>query len=51
MRHYLAIDGGNSKTDVMVGAEDGRVLAFARGPGSSPDYARHRGFAGRARRA
>jgi N-acetylglucosamine kinase-like BadF-type ATPase len=38
MRHYLAIDGGNSKTDVMVGAEDGRVLAFARGPGSSPDW-------------
>lgn len=37
VRHYLAIDGGNSKTDVMVGAEDGRVLAFARGPGSSPD--------------
>ncbi len=38
MRHYLAIDGGNSKTDVLVGAEDGRVLAFARGPGSSPDW-------------
>ncbi len=37
MRHYLAIDGGNSKTDVLVGAEDGRVLAFTRGPGSSPD--------------
>ena len=38
MRHYLAIDGGNSKTDVLVGAEDGRILAFARGPGSSPDW-------------
>jgi N-acetylglucosamine kinase-like BadF-type ATPase len=38
MRHYLAVDGGNSKTDVVVGAEDGRVLAFARGPGSSPDW-------------
>ncbi len=37
MRHYLAIDGGNSKTDVLVGAEDGRVLAVTRGPGSSPD--------------
>jgi len=37
VRHFLAIDGGNSKTDVVVGAEDGRILAYVRGPGSSPD--------------
>jgi len=36
VRHFLAIDGGNSKTDVIVGAEDGRILALVRGPGSSP---------------
>jgi len=29
----LAIDGGNSKTDVALVAEDGRLLASARGPG------------------
>lgn len=34
---YLAVDGGNSKTDVVVGAADGRVLAFLRGPTASPD--------------
>lgn len=34
MRHYLAVDGGNSKTDVVVGADDGRVLAYVRGPGT-----------------
>lgn len=28
----LAVDGGNSKTDVMVLASDGRVLGSARGP-------------------
>jgi N-acetylglucosamine kinase-like BadF-type ATPase len=33
---FLAIDGGNSKTDVVLGAADGRVLGFVRGPGSSP---------------
>ena len=37
VRHYVAIDGGNSKTDVVVGAADGTVLALVRGPGSSPD--------------
>jgi len=37
MKHYVAIDGGNSKTDVVVGDEAGNVLAFVRGPGSSPD--------------
>ena len=29
----LAIDGGNSKTDVALVARDGEVLASARGPG------------------
>jgi N-acetylglucosamine kinase-like BadF-type ATPase len=37
MRHYVSIDGGNSKTDVLVGAEDGSVRALVRGRGSSPD--------------
>ncbi|MDN4614088.1 BadF/BadG/BcrA/BcrD ATPase family protein [Leifsonia sp. F6_8S_P_1B] len=32
----LAIDGGNSKTDVAVVAVDGRVVATRRGPGYSP---------------
>lgn len=34
MTRYLAIDGGNSKTDVVVGALDGTVLAYARGGGT-----------------
>jgi N-acetylglucosamine kinase-like BadF-type ATPase len=34
--HFVAVDGGNSKTDVVVGANDGRILALVRGPGSSP---------------
>ena len=29
----LAIDGGNSKTDVALVASDGSLLATARGPG------------------
>ncbi|MGC9666836.1 N-acetylglucosamine kinase [Planosporangium sp. 12N6] len=33
---FLAVDGGNSKTDVVLGTVTGTVLAFARGPGSSP---------------
>ena len=32
----LAIDGGNSKTDVALVRTDGSVLAAVRGPGSSP---------------
>jgi N-acetylglucosamine kinase-like BadF-type ATPase len=32
----LAIDGGNSKTDVALVAETGHLLAHVRGPGSSP---------------
>jgi len=33
---FLAVDGGNSKTDVVLGTADGEVLAFIRGPASSP---------------
>ena len=33
---FLAVDGGNSKTDVVLGTADGAVLAFVRGPASSP---------------
>jgi N-acetylglucosamine kinase-like BadF-type ATPase len=39
MRHaglLLAVDGGNSKTDVVLGTATGEILAFVRGPGSSP---------------
>jgi N-acetylglucosamine kinase-like BadF-type ATPase len=37
VRHYLAIDGGNSKTDVVIGREDGQILTYVNGPGASPD--------------
>ena len=33
---FLAVDGGNSKTDIVLGTTHGEVLAFVRGPGSSP---------------
>ncbi len=33
---YLAIDGGNSKTDVVLGTASGDVLSFVRGGTSSP---------------
>jgi N-acetylglucosamine kinase-like BadF-type ATPase len=33
---YLAVDGGNSKTDVAIGTPGGEVLGFVRGPTSSP---------------
>ncbi|GIF24086.1 N-acetylglucosamine kinase-like BadF-type ATPase [Actinoplanes tereljensis] len=33
---YLAADGGNSKTDVVLGDDSGRVLGFVRGGTSSP---------------
>jgi N-acetylglucosamine kinase-like BadF-type ATPase len=33
---YLAIDGGNSKTDVVLGASTGEVLGYVRGGTSSP---------------
>ncbi|MDT5036704.1 MAG: hypothetical protein QOE03_1889 [Micromonosporaceae bacterium] len=32
----LAVDGGNSKTDVVLATATGDVLAYVRGPGSSP---------------
>jgi N-acetylglucosamine kinase-like BadF-type ATPase len=35
-RVILAVDGGNSKTDLVLAGEDGSLLAFARGPGCSP---------------
>ena len=35
-RLFVAIDGGNSKTDVVVGSSSGEVLGTARGPGSTP---------------
>lgn len=31
---YLAVDGGNSKTDVLVGDASGAILGSARGPGT-----------------
>jgi N-acetylglucosamine kinase-like BadF-type ATPase len=34
----LAVDGGNSKTDLALVGADGRLLAFARGPQSSPHH-------------
>ncbi len=34
----LAIDGGNSKTDVALVGWDGTVLAAVRGPGASQEY-------------
>ncbi len=33
---FVAVDGGNSKTDVVVGDAEGRLCASVRGPGSSP---------------
>jgi N-acetylglucosamine kinase-like BadF-type ATPase len=33
---YLAVDGGNSKTDVVLGTATGDVLGCVRGPTSSP---------------
>lgn len=37
MKTVLAVDGGNSKTDVVIATEFGDLLARVRGPGSSPD--------------
>ncbi|MHA7262886.1 N-acetylglucosamine kinase [Arthrobacter sp. TMN-37] len=34
----LAIDGGNSKTDVALVDSSGEILAHVRGPGSSPHF-------------
>jgi len=38
MRVVLAVDGGNSKTDLALVAEDGSALALLRGPRSTPQY-------------
>jgi N-acetylglucosamine kinase-like BadF-type ATPase len=43
MSTVLAVDGGNSKTDLAIVDIDGTVLAAVRGPGSSPH---HVGIAG-----
>jgi len=37
-RVLLAIDGGNSKTDLVLVSDDGRLLGLARGPQSSPHH-------------
>ena len=34
----LAVDGGNSKTDLALVSRDGRALALRRGPRSTPQY-------------
>ena len=36
MRRVLAVDGGNSKTDLVLVREDGELEGLARGPASSP---------------
>jgi N-acetylglucosamine kinase-like BadF-type ATPase len=38
MTVLLAVDGGNSKTDLALVGPDGSLLAFARGPQSSPHH-------------
>ena len=38
MSVVLAVDGGNSKTDVALVSGDGEVLGVARGPLSSPHH-------------
>jgi len=38
VRHAIAVDGGNSKTDVALVRDDGEVVATARGTGSSPQH-------------
>jgi N-acetylglucosamine kinase-like BadF-type ATPase len=38
MTVVLAVDGGNSKTDLALVGQDGRLLGFARGPQSSPHH-------------
>jgi N-acetylglucosamine kinase-like BadF-type ATPase len=34
----LAVDGGNSKTDVALVRDDGALLGYVRGPQASPDH-------------
>ena len=38
MKRGLAVDGGNSKTDVALVSSEGELLGFARGPASSPHH-------------
>jgi len=38
MKVVLAVDGGNSKTDLALVGADGSLIAFARGPQSSPHH-------------
>jgi N-acetylglucosamine kinase-like BadF-type ATPase len=47
MSTVLAVDGGNSKTDLAVVDLDGTVLAAIRGPGSSPHHVGVAGSVGR----
>jgi N-acetylglucosamine kinase-like BadF-type ATPase len=37
-RLVLAVDGGNSKTDLALVSDNGRALALVRGPRSTPQY-------------
>ena len=46
----LAVDGGNSKTDLALVRADGEVLALVRGPQSSPHHLGARRLPGGARR-
>ena len=38
MKRALAVDGGNSKTDVAIVTDEGELVGFARGPASSPHH-------------
>ena len=38
MKRVLAVDGGNSKTDLALVSEVGEIVGFARGPASSPHH-------------
>src|SRR4030095_1231685 len=42
----LAVDGGNSKTDLALVAADGSLLALVRGPLSSPQHLGVEGWIG-----
>jgi N-acetylglucosamine kinase-like BadF-type ATPase len=35
MTLFLAIDGGNSKTDVVIGSDAGEILGYVNGPGTN----------------
>ena len=44
MRNLLGVDGGNSKTDVIIADDMGQLRARVRGPGCSPDALGVSGF-------